>query len=49
VGLYNFIGRWAVQWHDLMAAALVGILPVVILFMLIERHLVRGLSLGSVK
>jgi multiple sugar transport system permease protein len=49
VGLYNFIGRWAVQWHDLMAAALVGIIPVVILFMLIERHLVRGLSLGSVK
>jgi multiple sugar transport system permease protein len=49
VGLYNFIGRWAVQWHYLMAAALVGVVPVVILFMLVERHLVRGLALGAVK
>jgi len=49
VGLYTFIGRWAVQWHYLMAAALVGVLPVVILFMLVERHLVRGLALGAVK
>jgi multiple sugar transport system permease protein len=49
VGLYTFIGRWAVQWHYLMAAALVGVVPVVILFMLVERHLVRGLALGAVK
>ena len=49
VGLYNFIGRWTVQWHYLMAAALVGVVPVVILFMLVERHLVRGLALGAVK
>jgi multiple sugar transport system permease protein len=49
VGLYNFIGRWTVQWHHLMAAALVGVIPVVILFMLVERHLVRGLALGAVK
>jgi multiple sugar transport system permease protein len=49
VGLYTFIGRWAVQWHYLMAAALVGVVPVVILFMFVERHLVRGLALGSVK
>ncbi len=49
VGLYTFIGRWAVQWRYLMAAALVGVIPVVILFMPVERHLVRGLSLGAVK
>lgn len=49
VGLYNFVGRWTVQWHHLMAAALVGVVPVVILFMLVQRHLVRGLTLGAVK
>jgi multiple sugar transport system permease protein len=49
VGLYNFVGRWTVQWHHLMAAALVGVVPVVILFMLVQRHLVRGLALGAVR
>ena len=49
VGLFTFIGRWAVDWHYLMAAALMGVVPVVILFMLVERHLVRGLALGAVK
>jgi multiple sugar transport system permease protein len=49
VGLFTFIGRWAVQWHYLMASALVGVVPVVILFLLVERHLVRGLALGAVK
>jgi multiple sugar transport system permease protein len=49
VGLYHFVGRWTVQWHHLMAAALVGVVPVVILFMLVQRHLVRGLTLGAVR
>jgi multiple sugar transport system permease protein len=49
VGLYNFVGRWTVQWHHLMAAALIGVIPVVILFMLVQRPLVRGLTLGAVK
>jgi multiple sugar transport system permease protein len=49
VGLYHFVGRWTVQWHHLMAAALVGVVPVVILFMLVQRHLVRGLTVGAVR
>lgn len=49
LGLYNFIGRWTVQWHYLMAAALLALLPVVILFFFIERELVRGLAGGAVK
>jgi multiple sugar transport system permease protein len=49
VGLYNFIGRWQVSWQYLMAAALLAIIPVVILFMLIEKQLVHGLAGGAVK
>ncbi|MCX6090461.1 MAG: carbohydrate ABC transporter permease [Candidatus Atribacteria bacterium] len=49
LGLYNFIGRWAVQWQYLMAAAFLALIPVVILFMLIERELVQGLAGGAVK
>jgi multiple sugar transport system permease protein len=49
LGLYNFIGRWTISWHYLMAAALLAIIPVIILFMLIEKQLVQGLAGGAVK
>ena len=49
LGLYNFIGRWTVQWQYLMAAAFLALIPVVILFMVIEKELVQGLSGGAVK
>lgn len=49
LGLYNFVGRWTIEWHSLMAAALLALIPVVILFMLIEKQLVQGLAGGAVK
>ncbi len=49
VGLYNFVGRWMVQWQYLMAASFFSIIPVVILFFFIEKQLVQGLAGGAVK
>jgi multiple sugar transport system permease protein len=49
VGVTVFIGQYEVQWHYLFAASLVAVVPVVILFILIERWLVGGLTAGSVK
>jgi len=49
LGLYNFVGRWTVQWQYLMAAAILALIPVVVLFMFIERDLVKGLAGGAVK
>jgi multiple sugar transport system permease protein len=48
-GIYAFVGRFEVQWHLLMAASLVAIVPVFIAFLLIERRLVSGLAVGAVK
>ena len=42
-------GRYTVDWHYVMAAALVASLPVAILFAWLQRYLVRGLALGAVK
>lgn len=49
VGIDNMIGAYSVQWNYLFAASVVAILPVVVLFALIERHVVSGLTAGSVK
>lgn len=49
VGINNFIGNYTVEWNYLFAASVVAIIPVVVLFAFIERHVVSGLTAGSVK
>ncbi len=49
VGLQGYAQRQDVLWNQLMAAAVVVSLPVVLGFLAIQRFLVRGLSAGAVK
>ena len=49
VGVTAFIGLNHTAWQYLFAASLLAIVPVVILFGLIERYLVSGLTAGAVK
>lgn len=49
VGLTSLIGQYQVQWNFLFAGSIIAIVPVVILFALIEKWLVGGLTAGSVK
>lgn len=49
LGIYSFLGQYSIEWHYLMAAALIASVPVLILFLLIEKHLVKGLTAGAVK
>jgi multiple sugar transport system permease protein len=48
-GIYSFVGRYEIQWHLLMAASLVAIVPVFVGFLLIQRRLAAGLAAGAVK
>jgi multiple sugar transport system permease protein len=49
LGLYNFVGRWTTQWEFLTTAAFLAIIPVLVLFYIIEKRLVAGLAGGAVK
>lgn len=49
VGMRTFYGYTFVQWWYLFAVALMATVPVIILFTLIEKHLVGGLTAGGVK
>ncbi|WEX11267.1 carbohydrate ABC transporter permease [Chelativorans sp. AA-79] len=42
-------GEGAIDWPLVMAASTLTILPVLLGFALIERHLVRGITMGAVK
>ena len=48
-GLYEFIGYQSVTWNEMMAAALVGVLPVMVIFLFLQKYLVAGLTAGAVK
>ena len=49
VGITQFSSFNMIEWQYLFAAALVATVPVVILFMCIEKHLAAGLTAGGVK
>ncbi len=49
VGITQFSSFNMIEWQYLFAASLLATIPVVILFMLIERYLVSGLTSGGVK
>jgi len=49
VGIANMVGEYRVQWNELMAAAVIAALPVVVLYSLLERHLVNAITAGAVK
>ncbi len=49
VALTKFVGQYETSWHYVFGVSIVAILPVVILFMLIEKRLVGGLTAGSIK
>lgn len=49
IGLQEYATQGNTAWNQLMAAAVVVSLPVVIGFLALQRHLIRGLTSGSVK
>ncbi|NUW38043.1 carbohydrate ABC transporter permease [Nonomuraea sp. SMC257] len=49
VALNSFIGQYQVDWQSLFAGSVIATIPVIILFALIERKVVGGLTAGSIK
>jgi multiple sugar transport system permease protein len=49
VGVNAYVTAYQQNWSQLFAASLIAIVPVVVLFALIEKHLVGGLTAGAVK
>jgi multiple sugar transport system permease protein len=49
VGLLTFIGKFAVDWGQMMAASVLALIPVCLFFLFLQRYLVTGLTAGAVK
>jgi multiple sugar transport system permease protein len=49
VGVSTLIGKIQIQVGPMAAAGVIGALPIVIFALIVQRHFVRGLTLGAVK
>ena len=49
VGITTYVTAYVQHWNSLFAASILAIVPVVVLFALVERYLVGGLTAGSLK
>lgn len=49
VNMYRAIGEYGIQWDSLMAFAVIITLPVLLIFILLQKYLVTGLTSGAVK
>ena len=49
VALATFFGEYGTNWGEVLAAATVTTIPTLIFFLLLQRHLLKGLTAGSVK
>jgi multiple sugar transport system permease protein len=49
VGLTLLMGQYNYEWNQIMAMSVLGCLPVIVLFLIFQRHFVSGLSSGAVK
>jgi multiple sugar transport system permease protein len=48
-GLNSLNGQWVSSWHLVSAGSIVAAMPPVIMFFLMQRHFIAGLTLGAVK
>lgn len=50
IKIYSLVGAaYKINWDHVMAATFLATVPVAVIFAWLQRHMVRGLSLGSVK
>ena len=48
-GIFNFLGQYGTKWSYLTAFAIVTIIPVALIFLLMQKYIITGLTAGAVK
>jgi multiple sugar transport system permease protein len=48
-GIFNFITQYGIYWNKVMAFGSIVVLPVILLFTLLQKQIVAGLTSGAVK
>lgn len=49
IGISTFVGVYDTRWPELMAASVVAILPIVVIFVALQRYFIAGIAAAGVK
>ncbi|OQA43480.1 MAG: Inner membrane ABC transporter permease protein YcjP [Spirochaetes bacterium ADurb.Bin315] len=49
VGLNSYIGEYGIEWGMMCAAGIMTAVPVILLFMFLQKYLIAGMTAGGVK
>ncbi len=46
---YSFMGQYKMEWQNIMAAAILIIIPALIIYLIFQKHIIKGMIAGAVK
>ncbi len=49
IATYSFFGQYTKQWDMALPALVLGITPIIIFFLFLQRYIIQGITAGSVK
>lgn len=49
IAIKNFIGNTGVDWSSILSASVISMIPVTIIFVILQRYIIGGVSAGGVK
>lgn len=49
VNMYKAIGEFGIEWNNLMAYAVILTIPVLLIFLFLQKYLISGITAGAVK
>jgi len=49
VGLSNLHGRYETAWNLVMAGSTISVIPIVIVYVIAQKHVIRGVALSGIK
>ena len=49
LGIFRFFGQHMDRWDSALATLTMGMLPVIVLFLFLQKYIIRGVAAGSVK
>jgi multiple sugar transport system permease protein len=49
VGLAFYLGKQSIDWGHLMAGAAIASIPIIILFVIFQKHIIKGMVSGALK
>jgi len=46
---FYFFGEYSKQWHLALAALIIAIIPIIIVYMFLQKYIIKGISDGATK